>query len=277
MGWLYGIWRAATVAPRPLVIAAFVFGLLSGGALLSSVQEEFYCNAIQRLMSGGECGIGAFVERWQTLIGSLLAIAAAGIAAVPVFRQLRETARQTSSIGVQTLTRIVESLEQERDEFNEANTKILALISPQRRRSRVSSLPIHPLADERSLQDAYKAAQELRSSLIKHAARNPQADVVSDKRRDLIPKSKELVSSIGRQFRAVRSINKPVSQIRAIIDAYHPNKNTEEYIDAESTIKYWRQTSKAYSGPLYLGGEIEKAWRRIRRLEGKTLPDSAEN
>lgn len=253
-------WLWVCAPPIPLLIAMLIFGIALGGSLHSvefrSAQSCVEQASIAR--AAGEpvfdCTWGDFIERWQELIGSLIALGAASVAAVPLYQQLREMNRQSQSVAVERLTRIVQSLEQERKESRDTSSTMVSLLRQLNRSARSSVGLTLPVAQ---IYDLYDTAIKLYTALDKHSSRNPQENVLAESRR-------QQISSINR-------VRVPLSNIRIKIRQNHMAGHVQTSvanIDLSTlalALNDWHKGRGAYD--LHLEAEIARRWLRIRRLE----------
>jgi hypothetical protein len=108
---MYPTWKKRLSAPIIVVAAIAVLSLL--------IWSANRCNlpAIQEAAAAG-C-VEFWINRYQTLLSGLLAIMAAAIAATPVFRQLRESRRQSAAAAITPLRATARDIEDERLQFSQ--------------------------------------------------------------------------------------------------------------------------------------------------------------
>lgn len=253
-------WLWVCAPPIPLLIAMLIFGIALGGSLHSvefrSAQSCVEQASIAR--AAGEpvfdCTWGDFLERWQGLVGSMIALGAAAIAAVPLYQQLREMNRQSQAVAVERLTRVVQSLEQEYRRTRELRTIPLRHLRSLEREARQGQVP--HLADPQQNQLA-QAVSELFSEIEKHKMRNPQSSILSNARLSVF----EDCAYLAKVIKSAAKTTKEVSKLGAL-SITRPGVDAS---DIRQSLASLFANFKAYDQ--VLSTDIERHWRKIRQLE----------
>jgi len=201
--------------------------------------------------------------RWQTLVAALIALAAAGAAALPVYRQLAEQRRQSAAAAVTMIVKSAIALENERDGVRKINDDL----------QRLGSLLVE--YDEQSLHDIYASWPEKAFSKMdicdaalrdmhRHSERNAEASTTQTARLNAIAALQSVRSSLVDLVTIMRQSTSGLSYEDGEEDIPE-----DEHQVRRDLIDLNRERWKDAAGQLdkALSGEISEVWRRIRQLE----------
>jgi membrane protein implicated in regulation of membrane protease activity len=203
------------------------------------------------------------LEKWQTLLAALLALAAAYFAAAPVYRQLKEQRRQSAAAAVTMIAKSVESLEAERDGVRKASDdlyRLPGLLFDYDNRSWHDIYASWPNAafDQMGICDA-----SLRD-MQRYSNRHPEPSSTQQTRLDAIAALQSVRSSLVDLVTIMR-------QSTSGLDYEDGDEDIpwEEHEQRRSLMGTNLEKWKAAAAHLdhSLSGEIIDVWRRIRQLE----------
>jgi hypothetical protein len=241
-------WKWFCTTPASLAAAFMVLGLIGGISLGSFSFSGCHPLPLQERIQ--DCGVGDWLERWQTILGSVIAVIAAAAVSVPVFLQLAETRRQAAASAAETLVRVVEPLEAELSERRKARWEFRELTWESKFGvPRKGHRPTHEeLSRILSVVDSIKSQLEIAS------VRNPRPSLSADLRRSLFQHTSNL------EFALIEMLQDTVWALE------------DDTIDVQSAhnrlaiqMNSWSAADDAFAKELRR--ELEVLWARTRELE----------
>lgn len=207
-------------------------------------------------------GLWKGLENWQTIIAALLALAAAYLAARPVYRQLAEQRRQSAAAAVSMIVKAAVSLEAERDVIRKAidDLRVDRLLYEY---DAISWLQIYASWPEEAF-EFMKACDAALRSLRLFSERNPDPSPTQYSRLAAIASLAKLKGGLSDLVTIMRQETTGLAYEEGeqdIPDDEHPTKRSQMDVDQESWITAARKLDEDISV------EIAAIWRRIRQLE----------
>jgi hypothetical protein len=203
------------------------------------------------------------LEKWQTLLAALLALAAAYIAAAPVFRQLKEQRRQSAAAAVTMIAKSAESLEAERDRVRKARDDLY----------RLPGLLFE--LDNRSWQEIYASwpnaafgQMEICDAALRdmqrYSNRHPELSSTQQARLDAITALQSVRSSLVDLVTIMRQSTSGLDYEEGEEDIPEDEHDQRRSL-TDNNLERWKTAAARVDQSL--SGEITEVWRRIRQLE----------
>lgn len=203
------------------------------------------------------------LEKWQTLLAALLALAAAYFAAAPVYRQLREQRRQSAAGAVTMIAKSAETLEAELDRVRKAANdlyRLPGLLFEYDNRSWHDIYASWPNTAFEQMEICDAALRDMQRYTNRHSAPSPTQQARLDAIATLQSVRSSLVDLVTIMRQSTSGLHYEDGD-EDIPDNEHDQRRS--LIDAN--LEKWRR-AVAHLDDL-LSGEISDVWRRIRQLE----------
>ncbi|WP_375764544.1 hypothetical protein ACE10X_21275 [Bradyrhizobium sp. Pha-3] len=203
------------------------------------------------------------LEKWQTLLAALLALAAAYFAAAPVYRQLREQRRQSAAAAVTMITRSAETLEAERDRIRKAADDFYhfpGLLFDYDNRSWEDIYSSWPDAAFGQMEICDAALRDMQ----RYSNRHPEPSPTQQARLDAIATLQSVRSGLVDLVTIMRQSTSGLDYEEGDVDIPDDEHDQRRNL-MDTSLEKWKAAAARLDHSL--SGDITDVWRRIRQLE----------
>ncbi|MGY4254590.1 hypothetical protein ACVI1L_001658 [Bradyrhizobium sp. USDA 4516] len=203
------------------------------------------------------------LEKWQTLLAALLALAAAYFAAAPVYRQLREQRRQSAAAAVTMIVRSAEALEAERDRVKLARDGLYRLPSLLFEYDNGSLHDIYASWPNAAFEQIEICDAALRD-MQRYSNRHPEPSSTQQARLDAIAALQSVRSSVADLVTIMRQNTSGLAYEDGEVDIPEDEHDQRRSLMDANFGKWGGAVTHLDE---LLSSEIADIWRRIRQLE----------
>ncbi|WP_336801792.1 hypothetical protein [Kaistia sp. MMO-174] len=245
-----------------LIATAFLMlNTLPGMASTESPPEACKPEVLQDRMV--DCSFWDWLERWQTLVGSAIAVVSAVVVSYPVFRGMRENSRQAAATAAGTLRQVVAPLEAELVAHTALRPDVWALRVPSLRNGRFTIDPKKAVS-EKQLAAARAALVSMHLQLSTCLRQNPEPGEMADLRTALFQHVLILETQVTQFFIEVSDEDVLPVDGRDVINEAQRSLAMALNGVAESYVE-WEAAADAYSAKLRT--DVTALWTKIHEME----------